>query len=74
MRIQVSCMNVTVEKNNFLSNAFDISTDGSLVLNSFKRDFWDKYDGYDLNRDGIGDVPYGPVSLYSMIVEKNFHQ
>jgi len=41
------------------------------MLNSFDRIYWDKYEGYDLNRDGIGDVPYRPVSLYSMIVEKN---
>ncbi|RYZ53300.1 MAG: nitrous oxide reductase family maturation protein NosD, partial [Chitinophagaceae bacterium] len=27
--------------------------------------------GYDLNRDGIGDVPYHPVSMYSMVIEQN---
>src|SRR5678815_4171443 len=29
----------------------------------------DRYEGYDLNKDGIGDVPYRPVSLYSMVAE-----
>ena len=24
-----------------------------------------------MNKDGIGDVPYHPVSMYSMIVEQN---
>ncbi len=24
-----------------------------------------------MNKDGIGDVPYHPVSLYSMIIEQN---
>lgn len=71
MKIQASCMNVGVDKNNFISNTFDVSTNGSLVLNNFNGNFWDKYDGYDLNRDGMGDVPFRPVSLYSMIIEKN---
>ncbi|MBS1947395.1 MAG: nitrous oxide reductase family maturation protein NosD [Bacteroidetes bacterium] len=71
LRIQASCMDIDIKKNNFIGNTFDVSTNGSLVLNSFKGNFWDKYEGYDLNRDGIGDVPYRPVSLYSMIIEKN---
>ena len=71
MRIQASCMDVDVTKNSFLSNTFDVSTNGSLVLNTFNENYWDKYDGYDLDRDGYGDVPWHPVSLYSMIMEKN---
>jgi nitrous oxidase accessory protein len=71
MRIQASCMDVEVTKNNFFSNTFDVSTNGSLVLNTFNENYWDKYEGYDLDRDGRGDVPWHPVSLYSMIMEKN---
>lgn len=71
LKIQASCMDIDVTKNNFIGNSFDVVTNGSLMLNSFDRNYWDKYDGYDLDRDGIGDVPYRPVSLYSMIVEKN---
>ena len=71
MKIQASCMNITVEKNNFIGNSFDVSTNGTLVLNNFDHNYWDKYEGYDLNRDHIGDLPYRPVSMYSMIVEKN---
>ncbi|MBD0293976.1 MAG: nitrous oxide reductase family maturation protein NosD, partial [Flavisolibacter sp.] len=37
----------------------------------FMSNYWDKYDGYDMNRDGIGDVPYHPVNMYSMIIEQN---
>lgn len=70
-KIQASCSDVTLEQNNFLGNTFDIGTNGSLVLNHFNNNYWDKYEGYDLNRDGIGDVPYRPVSMYSMIIEKN---
>ncbi len=71
MKIQASCMDNTITQNNFLSNTFDVGTNGTLVLNSFDRNYWDKYEGYDLNKDQTGDVPYRPVSLYSMIVEKN---
>jgi nitrous oxidase accessory protein len=69
MKIQASCMDNRISNNNFLSNTFDVSTNGSLVLNTFELNFWDKYEGYDLNRDGIGDVPYRPLSMYSVIVE-----
>ncbi len=71
MKIQASCMDITVTGNNFISNTFDIGTNGNLVLNTFERNYWDKYDGYDINKDKIGDVPYRPVSMYSMIIEQN---
>jgi nitrous oxidase accessory protein len=71
MKIQASCMDNVIVSNNFMANTFDVATNGSLVLNSFDHNYWDKYEGYDLNRDNTGDIPYRPVSLYSMIVEKN---
>ncbi len=70
LKIQASCMDVVLEKNNFAGNTFDIGTNGSLVQNTFKNNYWDKYQGYDLDKDRIGDVSYRPVSMYSMIVEK----
>ena len=70
LKIQASCMDVVLEKNNFIGNTFDVGTNGSLVLNRFTNNYWDKYEGYDLNKDKIGDVPYRPVSMFSMIVEK----
>ncbi len=71
LKIQASCMDVTVTKNNFKSNTFDVSTNGSLVLNTFNNNYWDKYDGYDLDKNQFGDIPYRPVSLYAMIIEQN---
>jgi nitrous oxidase accessory protein len=71
MKIQASCMENEVVTNNFIANTFDISTNGSLVLNTFNGNYWDKYDGYDLDRNQIGDVPYHPLSLFSVIVENN---
>jgi nitrous oxidase accessory protein len=71
LKIQASCMDIVLTKNNFISNSFDVATNGSLVLNTFNNNYWDKYEGYDLDKDKIGDVPYRPVSMYSMIVEQN---
>ena len=70
-KIQASSSNVTITQNNFIGNTYDIGTNGSLVLNTFNHNYWDKYEGYDLNKDGLGDVPYRPVSMFAMIVEKN---
>lgn len=71
MKIQASCMDNTIRQNNFLGNTFDISTNGSLVLNTFNKNYWDKYEGYDLDKNGIGDVPYHPLSLFAVLTEKN---
>lgn len=71
IKIQANCMDNILEKNNFLGNTFDVSTNGTLTLNQFAENYWDKYEGYDLNKDGIGDIPYRPLSLYSFIVENN---
>lgn len=71
IKMQASCMDNSIEQNNFSANSFDMATNGELVLSSFKKNYWDKYEGYDLNRDGVGDVPYHPVSMFSMMGERN---
>ena len=71
MKIQASCMDNEIVNNNFIANTFDMGTNGSLVLNKFNTNYWDKYEGYDLNKDGVGDVPYHPLSLFAVLVEKN---
>lgn len=70
VRLQASCDDNVFEFNNFTGNTFDLVTNGSLVLNTINSNYWDRYEGYDLDRDNIGDVPYRPVSMYSMIVER----
>lgn len=71
VKMQANCMDMHLENNNFLGNSFDLGTNGTLVLNTLKKNYWDKYEGYDLNKDNIGDVPFRPVSLFSMIIEKS---
>lgn len=70
VKMQANCDDNVFSKNSFLSNTFDMATNGSLVLNTVDANYWDKYEGYDLNKDRVGDVPFHPVSLYSMVVEK----
>lgn len=70
LRVQASCDANVVRQNNFFGNSFDVSTNGHLVLNTFEGNYWDKYEGYDLDRDATGDVPFRPVSLYAVVVER----
>jgi nitrous oxidase accessory protein len=70
VKIQANCDANSFSKNSFLANTFDMATNGSLVLNSLDHNYWDSYTGYDLDKDGVGDIPHHPVSLYSMVVEK----
>ena len=71
LKVQASCDDNSFHHNNFFGNSFDVATNGTMTLNRFNNNYWDKYDGYDMNKDGIGDVPYHPVSMYAMIVEQN---
>ncbi len=52
------------------SNFFDVSTGTRNSKNKFERNFWDAYEGYDINRDGIGDVYYRPVSVFDYWVSR----
>lgn len=70
MRIQASSSNGSFKQNNFINNSFDVATNGTMVMNVFEHNYWDKYDGYDLDRDKVGDIPYYPVSLYAVVTEK----
>jgi nitrous oxidase accessory protein len=70
VKMQANCDGNIFRMNNFLGNTFDVATNGSLVLNILDHNYWDRYEGYDINQDGIGDIPFHPVSLYSMVVEK----
>ncbi|HNV98894.1 MAG TPA: nitrous oxide reductase family maturation protein NosD [Chitinophagales bacterium] len=69
-RVQASCSSVIVRGNNFIGNSFDMATNGSLAGQNFNGNYWDTYSGYDMNKDGTGDIPHSPVSMYSMIVER----
>ncbi|RNC66857.1 nitrous oxide reductase family maturation protein NosD [Proteiniphilum sp. X52] len=69
VRLMASSTENRFTRNNFLGNTFDITTNGTSEKNYFSENYWDKYRGYDLDRDGIGDVPYHPLSLFAVISE-----
>jgi len=57
--------------NIFAGNAFDVSTNSRTLRSDFEGNWWDAYRGYDLDRDGTGDVPFRPVRLFALVVEKH---
>lgn len=65
-----ACYDNDYSKNNFLYNSFDLSYAGRLNSNTFQNNYWSNYTGYDLDKDGIGDVPYRPVKLFSYLVNR----
>lgn len=69
LRVLSNSMGMRVIHNNFIGNTFDVVTNADRSFNSFLENYWDAYPGYDLDRDGIGDVPYRPVRLFAMTLE-----
>ena len=70
IKISGGCLDNNVNNNNFISNTFDLSIGSSNNNNSFDKNYWSGYSGYDLNRDGVGDVPYRPVKLFNYVVNE----
>lgn len=71
VKVMANSQNNVFSSNNFIENTFDVATNSRQNYNRFEGNFWSRYDGYDLDRSGIGDVPHRPVRLYSLIVEQN---
>ena len=57
--------------NQFLRNSFDVATNSRETTTTFAGNYWDDYEGYDLDRDGTGDVPHHPVRLFSLLIAQN---
>ena len=70
IKIYGSCEQNTFSENDFIDNFFDVSTNTKENRNTFLGNFWNKYTGYDLNRDGYGDIIYRPVQVFSYWVTK----
>lgn len=70
VRVLSNCYDMTFTRNNFVGNTFDVTTNSRRNPNTFTENYWSKYDGYDLEGDGYGDVPHRPVRLFALIVER----
>jgi len=70
LRFTGGCYTNVFQFNNFMHNSFDLSYNSRLNDNKFEANYWSEYTGYDLDKNGIGDVPHRPVKLFSYIVNK----
>jgi len=71
VRIYANSEDNVFTTNAFLENIFDVSTNTlSYFKNTFEKNYFDKYEGYDLDKDGYGDIPYRPVSFLSVLFER----
>ena len=70
IRVIGACYTNSFKGNNFLYNSFDLSYNSNVNDNSFEGNYWSNYSGYDLDKNGVGDVPHRPVKLFSYIVNR----
>lgn len=70
IKVLGACYDNQFLENNFFHNAFDLAYTGRINGNIFSNNYWSDYTGYDLNKDGIGDVPFRPVRLFSYLVNE----
>jgi len=71
LKIMGDCLDNVITYNNFIGNSFDVATNSTQSYNIFKSNYWSNYEVYDMNKDGFGDIPYYPVSLFSLIIENS---
>lgn len=70
-KIMGSCEKLTIKENNFMGNTFEISTSSkNMESHTVEGNFWSSYSGYDLDKNGYGDVPHRPVRLFSSMLEQ----
>ena len=71
LKLMANSMDNYFYDNNFVANSFDISTNSRQNFNTFEKNYWAEYDGYDIDKDGYGDVPFRPVTMFSMMIESH---
>lgn len=72
LRIVSDCDANTYTGNRFTGNTFDLAYNASPDnTNTFLGNTWDHYQGWDLDRDGIGDIPHRPVELFPAIMQNH---
>jgi nitrous oxidase accessory protein len=71
VRLLASTYDGRFERNDFIGNTFDVTTNSFNIQNRFHENYFDSYRAYDLDRDGFGDVPHRPVRLFAVLVERS---
>ena len=70
VKIRGACYSNIFINNDFMNNSLDLAYNSNINDNKFNNNYWSEYTGYDLDKNGFGDVPYRPVKLFSYIVNK----
>ena len=70
VKLAASTQDGRFTRNDFIGNTFDVVTDSRQISSTFAGNYWDSYKGYDLDRDGVGDVPHMPVRLFSLLAAR----
>lgn len=70
MKMNGGCLDNVITHNAFLHNTFDLATQVNNGSNTFDQNYWSEYAGYDLDRDGYGDVPHRPMKLFAWVVQE----
>ena len=70
-QVMANAVDTRFLRNRFEGNSFDVATNSVNASSEFRGNYWDRYAGYDLDRDGIGDVPFAPVRLFALVVQQN---
>jgi nitrous oxidase accessory protein len=64
-----STTSATFSNNTFMRNTFDLSANGDAPNAHFSGNFWESYRGWDLDHDGVGDIPFHPLRLFAVVQE-----
>ncbi|HEY9898378.1 MAG TPA: nitrous oxide reductase family maturation protein NosD [Pantanalinema sp.] len=59
----------TLSANTIAGNTETIATPTGIGENTWRGNYWSDYRGYDLDGDGLGDVPHEAGSVFSFLVE-----
>jgi nitrous oxidase accessory protein len=70
VRVLADAQDNVLRGNAFVGNVFDVGTNSRRNYSTFDGNFWDRYRGYDLDRNGTGDVAHSPVRLFALLVEQ----
>jgi len=71
VRLMADALDNHFTLNSFSANAFDVTTNSRTLRSTFEGNWWADYRGYDLDRDGRGDVPFHPVRFFALVVERH---
>ncbi|MEE9555554.1 MAG: nitrous oxide reductase family maturation protein NosD [candidate division Zixibacteria bacterium] len=76
LQINASCEENSFIGNNFISNLAHCMMDASIIENTYwaendRGNYWSDYDGYDLDNNGIGDIPHNLQNIFEYIESDN---